>query len=226
MNGARWAIADWPVPIRTLGSRLKNLPFVAESLDGFSVDRVRDDFLDATYIEKIFTQEIIIDPFGKEEYIERISYKRSAFSLYSDFPNLEIKSTSRSNKDLINKLLEICNFKLILVAPNVNPVRWIECLHSSLDSPALIDSLQISALDVEPGVTAKVLLKGTKDVREALDHLTQKKNYSLDKIQAKVIFDSRHTTIQLSSNGSAKFGDDHVSTLRPALRAALKAAMG
>lgn len=226
MNGARWAIADWPVSIRTLGSRLKNLPFTADSIDGFAVERVRDDYLDATYIEKIAAQEILSHPFGKEEVIERIIYKRSSFSLFSDFPHLEIKSTSRSTRDLTNKLLEVCNFKLSLVVPNINPVRWIEFLVPSLESVPLIDSLQISSLDVEPGVTAKVLLKGTKDVREALDHVAQNKTYTLDKIQAKVMMDSRQTTIQLSSNGSAKFGDDHVSILRPALRAALKAAIG
>lgn len=226
MNGARWAVANWPVSIRTLGSRLKALPFTTDSLDGFSVERIRDDYLDATYIEKITTQEVVADPFGKEEVIQRISYKRSSFALYADFPNLEIRSTARSSRDLTNKLLEVCNFKLSLVVPSVNPVKWIECLLPSLESAPLIDSLQISALDVEPGVTAKVLLKGTKDVREALGHLAQRKTYSLDKIQAKIMLDSRQTTIQLSSNGSAKFGDDHVSALRPALRAALKAAMG
>lgn len=225
MNGARWAVAEWPVSIRTLGSRLKSLPFTAEALDGFAVERVRDDFLDATYIEKIATQEVVTDPFGKEEVVERISYKRSSFSLYADFPNLEVKSTSRSNRDLTNKLLEVCNFKLSLVVPDVNLIKWIESLQALLDSPASIDSLQISGLDVEPGVTAKVLLKGTKDVREALSHLAQRKKFSLDKIQAKLMFNSRQTTIQLSNNGSAKFGEDHVSTLRPALRAALKAAM-
>lgn len=226
MNGTRWAVAHWPVSIRTLGSRLKNLPFTADSLDGFAVERVRDEYLDAIYIEKIATQEVVSDPFGKEETFERITYKRSSFSLYGDFPHLEIKSASRTNRDLTNKLLEVCNFKLSLVVPNVNPVRWIECLLPSLESPPLIDALQISSLDVEPGVTAKVLLKGAKDVREALDHLAQKKTYTLDKIQAKVMLDSRQTAIQLSSNGSAKFGDDHVTTLRPALRAALKAAIG
>lgn len=225
MNSVRWAVAEWPVSIRMLGARLKSLAFTAGALDGFSVERIRDDFLDATYIEKIATQEVTTDPFGREEVIERISYKRSAFSLYADLPNLEIKSISRSNRDLTNKLLEVCNFKLTLIVPNVNPIMWIECLQSSLDASALIDSLQISRLDVEPGVTAKVLLKGTKDVREALDHLAQQKTYSLDKVQAKIAFDSRQATIQLSSNGSAKFSDDHVSTLRPALRAALKAVL-
>ncbi|AYR21321.1 hypothetical protein [Alcaligenes faecalis] len=225
MNGARWAAAELPVSIRTLGARLKSLPFTTASLDGFSVDRVRDDFLDATYIEKITTQDVVTDPFGGEELIERISYKRSPFSLYSDFPNLEIKSVDRSNRDLINKLLEICNFKLSLAAPDINPIKWIECLNHSLDEPAIIESLQISDLDVMPGVTAKALLRGTKDVRVALDHLTQKKRYSLDRIQAKISIDSRRTTIQLSSKGSAKFGNEHASTLRPALREALKLAL-
>jgi hypothetical protein len=225
MNGARWAIAEWPVSIRTLGSRLKNLPFTNETLDGFSVDRVRDDYLDATYIEKIATQELIVDPFGKEEIVERISYKRSFFSLYADFPNLEIRSTRRGSRDLTNKLLEVCNFKLTLLVPKVDPIKWIECLQASLESFALIDSLQISGLDVEPGITAKMLLKGTKDVREALAHVAQKKSYSLDKIQAKIIVDARQATIQLHSDGSAKFGDEQISTLRPALRAALSAAM-
>lgn len=225
MNGARWAAAEWPVSMRTLGARLKNVPFTTASLDGFSVDRVRDDYLDATYIEKIVTRDLVTDPFGKEELVQRITYKRSSFSLYSDFPNLEIKSVDRSNRDLINRILEICNFKLSLKILDINPIKWIECLNPFLDEPSTIDSLQISDLDVMPGVTAKALLRGTKDVREALDHLTQNKKYSLYRVQAKVSIDSRRATIQLSSKGSAKFSNEHASTLRPALRAALKSAL-
>ena len=52
MNRVRWLNAQWPSSMRTIGNKLKAMPFSEDSMDGFAIERVRDDFIEGRYIEK------------------------------------------------------------------------------------------------------------------------------------------------------------------------------
>lgn len=203
MNRVRWLDAQWPSSIRTIGKKLVNIPFTEESLDGFVVERIRDDFIEGRYIERYDYQEVISTPFGSEEVLDRVEYRTTQFTLFDSCPHIELRGYQRSLKGLISRLLEACNFNLAVSPPKVDLIEWVSALQGNLNQQVTVNSLQVSDVEIGEGVTGKILLKGVKDVREAADLLLSERKHVLEKVQVK--FSDQHKTvaIQLSSNGTA-----------------------
>lgn len=218
MNRVRWLNALWPSTMRTIGNKLKAMPFSSESMDGFVIERVRDDFIQGRYIEKYIYQEVISDPFGKEEVNERTSYRATDFTLFSQFPHIELRDGQRSIREFVSKLLQACNFTLVVTPITVNLFDWVSSFQNALGQKILVDSLQVAGVALEDGVTGKILLKGDKDVREAIDKIVGGKRYTLEKVQIKLTFGGKSLSIHLTNNGTAKFPSDHASDLLPVLR--------
>lgn len=220
MNRVRWLNAQWPISMRIAGNRMKARPFTEDSVDGFIVERVREDFIEGRFIEKYIYQEVNSDPFGKEEVVERVGYRSTYFTLYSQFPHIEIINGHRSTRDFVNRLLEICDFDLVIAPVTVNLLDWVSTFQDLLGKNITIDSLQISGVELEVGVIGKILLKGDKDVRGAVDRIVGEKKYILEKIQVKMELDSKGVAIHLANNGSAKIPVDRTGELLPLLRKA------
>ena len=221
MNRVRWMNAQWPVAMRTIGNEMKARPFTEDSVDGFAVERIREDFIEGRFIEKYAYQEINSDPFGKEEMIDRVGYRSTEFTLYSQFPHVQIKNGQRSIRDFVNRLLETCNFNLVLSPVTVSLLDWVSAFQDSLGNKITVDALQISGVELDAGITGKILLKGDKDVREAVDHIVSGKKYVLEKVQMKLDMGSQRVAVHLANNGSAKVPPDHTSDLLPMLRKAI-----
>ncbi|MCY0853232.1 hypothetical protein [Cupriavidus sp. D39] len=153
--------------------------FTPESFDGFVIERVRDNSLEGRFIEKLSYQEITTDPFGREESFERITYRSFDFTLFSDYPNIELRDCQRSTKEFVNKLLELCNFSLSISPLSINLMDWVDALQDQISRKIIVDSLQLSGLALEEGVNAKILLKGKEDVRKALEDFSRGRNLRL-----------------------------------------------
>jgi hypothetical protein len=155
------------------------------------------------------------------EIIDRIAYRDVEFTLFSDFPNIELRNSQRSTKEFVSKLLELCNFSLTVNPVSVNLLEWVQAIQRQTQQKLLVDSLQISGLELEEGVSAKVLLKGDKDVREAMQHLSVRKKFTLEKMQVKIPMGSQTVTVHLANTGSVKISVDHFNDLVPLLRSTL-----
>lgn len=221
MNRVRWLSAQWPSTMRTIGGKLKTMPFSEDSMDGFAIERVRDDFIEGRYIEKYVYQEVIADPFGKEEVIERTGYRSTDFTLFSQFPSIELRNGQRSIKEFVNRLLQACNFTLVVSPITVNLLDWIEAIQKTTRQKIVVDSLQVSGVALEEGITGKILLKGDKDVREAIHNIVGGKKYTLEKVQVQMTTGSKNLSIHLANNGTAKIPPDHASDLLLLLRQSL-----
>ncbi|MEE4075729.1 hypothetical protein V2I49_10330 [Pseudomonas viridiflava] len=204
MNRVRWLNAEWPSSIRSVGKKLIDMPFTEESMDGFAIERVRDDFIEGRYIEKYSYQEVISTPFGSEEVLDRIGYRTTEFTLFDSPPHIELRNYPRSLKELISRLLEACNFNLIVTPPSVNLIEWVSALQDAVDQTVTVDSLQVSGVEIDEGVTGKILLKGVKDVRDATDILLAGRKHVLEKVQVKFSDFNKTVAIQLSNKGTAK----------------------
>lgn len=204
MNRVRWLNAQWPWSIRAVGKRLIEMPFTDERMDGFAIERIRDDFIEGRYIEKYNYQEVISTPFGSEEVLDRIGYRTTDFTLYDSPPHIELRNYQRSIKELISRLLEACSFNLVVTPPTVNLIEWVSVLQQTLGREITVDSLQVSGVEIDQGVTGKILLKGMKDVREATDILLAGRKHVLEKVQIKFVDLNQTVAIQLSNKGTAK----------------------
>lgn len=218
MNRVRWLNAQWPSSMRTIGTKLRAMPFSEDSMDGFVIERVRDDFIEGRYIEKYIYQETISDPFGKEEVVERTGYRTTDFTLFSQFPYIELRNGQRSIKEFVNKLLQACNFTLVVTPMSVSLLEWVSSFQKITGEKVVVDSLQVSGVALEKGITGKILLKGDRDVREAVDNIVGGKKYTLEKVQVKISSAGKSLSIHLANNGTAKIPPDHASGVLPLLR--------
>lgn len=221
MKRIRWLGAQFPDILNTLSSKMKATPFTQESYDGFIVERVRDTLIEARYIQKFSYQETITDPFGNKEVFDRVDYRQMDFKLFADFPNIELFDPPRSTNAYVSKLLELSDFSISVSPLQINLLDWVELFQSEVEKNLLINSIQITGLEVEQGVSAKVLLKGDKDVRMALSHFAKGRQYILEKLQVKIKFERNIMTIHLGNNGSARIPDEALDDLLPLLRTSL-----
>jgi hypothetical protein len=84
-----------------------------------------------------------------------------------------------------------------------------------------IDSLQISGLELETDVTARVSISGNKDVREALQRVTKGRRFDLERVQLKLLHENHIVGLQLINTGAAKLEDSLLEDFLPALRQSL-----
>lgn len=221
MRRVRWLGAKWPVSMRALASRMKGQLFTAESFDGFIIHRVRDHSIEGDYVEKLSYQETVTDPFGNELVFDRVGYRKIEFTLFSEFPNIELRDAHRSTREFVSKLLELCNFSVTVEPITIDLLRWADEFQRAFEEKSIIDSLQVSGLELESGVHTKVLLKGDKDVRAALEQLSPKRKFELEKIQVKVRVGQQTVPIHMSNSGASRIPEDHWNDLLPILRLSL-----
>lgn len=224
MTRYRWLKAEWPMATRTLAKRMRQLEFSEGRGNGFILDRVRDDSLEARFVERYEYTETVSDPYGKELTFDRLEFRQTAFRASPGWPGLELLDAPRSTQSLVSSLLEVCKFELSISPIDVNVMEWADAVQQALRVDALIDSLQIAALVVADGVRGKVLLKGDKDVRAAYRELVQGRRHLLEKLQLRIIFQGSRSTVTLSSIAGAKVdGSDTPSEVVEHLRACLPA---
>lgn len=204
MSRYRWFNAEWPISIRTLAKRLKAASFGEESSHGFVIDRVRDDYLEARYVERIQFTDTVIDPFGRELAFEHVEFRQCSFKASGTAPGLELLDAPRSTQNLLNRLAEASDFSLAINPFSVDVLAWAARFQSLAGIELIVDSVQLGALELETGITAKAIIKGERDVRSACARLTSKRKYAMEKIQLRFT-DPKPGLIILSNSGAAKF---------------------
>lgn len=222
MTRYRWWRAEWPAPIRTLSKRMRQHSFSEREACGFILDRVREDYLEARFVERYEFKETVTDPFGKEVIFDRLEFRQTSFRASRAWPGLELVDTSRSPQSLVNRLLELTNFTLPISPVVVEVVNWADGFQHIFGGAVRIDAIQIGSLQIEDGIKAKVVIKGEKDVRAACNDVIQGRKHVLEKLQLQVARDQHRASVLLANNASAKvqgyeLRDDVVLALRSSL---------
>jgi len=200
---------------------MKNIAFTEESLNGFIIERVRDTFINGRFIEKVSYQETLTTPFGEEQVIDRVLYRQLEFNLFSTFPNIELWDAPRSTQGFVTRLMELSNFSATLTPLSVDLLNWISNFQELVQGKVVIDSLQISGLELEKGVTARIQMNGEGDVREALSRITKGKPFDLDNVHIKLVRANDIVPIYLISTGGVKLHESYTEELLPMLRRSL-----
>jgi len=226
MNRFRWLHSEWPVSMRVLARRIKAKPFDDRSAHGFVLDRARDDYLEARYIERIEYTDTIVDPFGNELSFPRVEFRQSSFRAMAINPGLELRNPPRSTQALLNRLSEAVDFEVAINQIDVNVMDWATRFQHAAQAVTVVDSMQVNALELEPGVVAKAIIKGDKDTRSACATLTNGHRHTLEKVQLRLA--ERHEgTVVLTNSGSATLNaNDPTEILETALRVSLNQAAG
>jgi hypothetical protein len=215
-------LANWPLPIRTIGTRLKEHSFSNDERSGFILERVRDDLIEARYVERYEFKETVSDPFGKLMTFDRLEYRQTSFRASPNWPGLELIDAPRSSQGLVSELLEATNFTLSIAPLTVELLKWADAFQQSLGRAIIIDSIQLGSLYVEDGVKAKVVLKGDKDVRAACKELVNGKTHILEKLNCRVVNGQSRVSVLMANNAAIKIeGNSSHDDILQALRSSL-----
>src|SRR5690242_17695980 len=104
--------AKFPGSVRQLGKQLQKAAFTRTSDQGFVVDRLRDDYLEARFVERIAFQQTVKDPFGNNYVVERLDFKEVDFTVTKTFPELELRMPPRGLRGFASELLRASGFSM------------------------------------------------------------------------------------------------------------------
>lgn len=221
MRRVRWFNAEWPVSLGALASKMRANSFKEDSLEGFIVDRVRENLIEGRFIEKVAFQETSTDPFGQEYNFEHLIYRTLEFGISTGFPNIELWDAPRSTQAFVSKLLQFTNFQMSITPLSVELIQWANSFESAVKGKVTIESLQVAGIEVDRGISAKITLDGDRDVRDALKGMVKTRKYELERVHLRLSMNSSVIPIQLTKSGAARLDEAFVDELLPALRATL-----
>lgn len=222
MKRYRWFKVQWPMPMPVLAKQLKVKLFQDDSMDGFLIDRVRDDFVEARFFQKASYTATIVDPFGRESNYEHLHYTCCEFMASCIQPGLELLNAPRSINGFVSRLLEVSNFSISVQPIQVNVYAWADKLLSCSEIEFTVDSLQIGSIILERGTTAKALIMGNKDVRQICDTFLSGKKYTIEKLRLNA-YGRHHGTIVITNTGTARIAMEEPDMIADALRRSLSA---
>lgn len=197
----------------------KKAQYSGEALDGFVVSRIRENSIDAKFVERLESVETVVDPFGNELKYSRVDFRQTEFRLLLSEQYLELHDAPRGSSSFISRLGEVTGFRIAIGRIEANVMAWAKSFERLANAKCVIDSIQVAGLELADGVSAKIVLKGEKDVRPALRELVGKRHVSIEKVQLHLT-DSPGASIILTRTGAAKLSgasNDSISWLRRAL---------
>lgn len=220
MKRYRWLKAHWPISMRVLAKRLRSKEFDGEQAEGFVIDRVRDDFLEAKFIERFEYDDTVIDPFGVEESYHRVEYRKCEFKAMSTGPGLELVDAPRGVQAMVSRLAEATDFALAISPVSVNALAWATNVQRRLNVVGVVDSLQVGSLELAVGVSAKAIIKGSSDVLAATQALVDGKKHVVEKVQIR-LGGPKRVTLLFTSGGVARFDHEPPDELLEIVRSSL-----
>jgi len=216
----RWFKAEWAISMRVLAKRLKLNSFEGDRTEGFVLDRVRDDFIEARFVERFEYDETVVDPFGKELTFHRVDYRQCEFRASSIGLGLELIDAPRGVQAMTSRLVQASDFSLAISPVSTNVIAWAEGLQRSMNSVGIVESVQVGAVELSQGISAKAVIKGSSDVLQAASRLVEGKRHVIEKVQLRLTGTER-LSVLLSNTGVAKFDvaptDDMLKAVRNSL---------
>ena len=199
--------ATFPGSLKEIAKRLKKAAFTEDAEIGFVVDRVRDDYIEARFFERVSFQESVTDPLGNEYTIERLAFRQIDFTLRKEFPQLELRLASRPGRSFVVELQRACTFSMELSDLVVNLDRWHKSLEQTMEVEIPLRSVLATASDLAGGGAARISITSPTDVRPAANQLDEFHKFERQRIQIELAVSGRRQRFTLGSDASVRFGE-------------------
>lgn len=186
MTKLKWLSADWGLSIRQLGSALKEWQFTEGSDEGFVVDRLRRDSIEARYVQRETVTEVVVDPFGNETSFSTVKYQEQSFAVVADSPCIEFRGNVRHVHSCLGLLSLATNFKVAVRPMKVDVTQWLNEFVPMVPFPVALDAFQVGSIVFPDGASARALVKaGNGDAQAAMESITTKKPHVVEKVRVK-----------------------------------------
>lgn len=215
----RWFSLFTRLTLRDVAARLKDSPYKDGAPDGFVVEQLRSDVLEASLIQRLQTTHEAIDPFGFKEQFDVIEYVRTQFRLDATRNVIELRDPGRSSSKLVSRLLEVLGANFTIEEETVNPLVWANKFREVVDLYGSIEKVQIGSVALGENTVAQVVVKGSSDVADSAIKFVAPSEYTLEKVQLKLRSARGSVTFQRNSSVvlSAGFDDRLMDALRDSL---------
>lgn len=221
MKRVKWLRAESRLSIRELAKRLGTIPFVEGVENGFLLDRARDNFLEARFIERSEYVETFTDPFGNSQSIERVVYKQVEFSLSKNMPQLELRSSPRGLSGFQNALLKASDFSMSIENCKVDLLKWTRAIERALGARGTLRGAVASDIELADGAIARIGISAPKDARNALAEILTGRKHNLSTLNVELTLNGLPQKLVLTSDCtvrcSDRISDDELSGIRAAL---------
>lgn len=222
MIRVRWLKTTRLIP-RSLAARMRRHLFTDELSQGFLVDRVREDYLEARFIEKLSFKKTMKDPFGNDLAIDRTEYRQVPFTLYRD--ELELRNPTRATSAFFTALQLITDFNVAITPLQTPVLQWIDQLQEKVNKTVVVERVQVSHVPVATDIFATILLQGGADVRDSLTTMAGQHPVVVDKARVRWTSASRSVVMHLERTGVASCAArdaEHLAVVRAAIHSAVR----
>jgi len=222
VNRVRWMRAKFPGSIRQIGKQLQKAGFTADSGEGFVVDRIRDEYVEARYFERIAFQQSVSDPFGNTFVVERLDFRTVDFTLTKNFPELELRMAPRGLKGFTSGLLKASGFSMELEQHSVKLNKWISAIERELATKVSIRAALTSGIELQKGTKARIAVTSPDDVRAGLAQLVHDYPFELETVEIDFPFGKSSQRVVLTSDSSVRYSAKAPEEVISAIRAAFE----
>ena len=70
----------------------------------FIIERVREDFINGRYVEKISYQEVLTTPFGDQQIFDRTEYRQLEFNLFAKVSQHRVLGRAAEHSELCQQV--------------------------------------------------------------------------------------------------------------------------
>ncbi|WP_067221117.1 hypothetical protein [Marinomonas gallaica] len=221
MMKAKWLYSELPISLGELSQLMKKNQYSESTGSGFLLSTSTSKKLVGKYIEKVILKNLVEDPFGEISEVESINYYTCQFNWSDESHFMYISEPPRSLKKFSNKLHSLTGLGLVLSELSVAPECWLRRIEEEADE---VKIFQISSYGIRTSLnsTAKIVVSGKTDVREAFAELVSDKRYLTDSIKFEAEFEGMTVKGELTKSGSCRLTSPNLSFVLEKLRASLE----
>lgn len=198
---------------------MRNEEFSEDSTSGFIIEMARTQFVEARYVERFERVEQVVDPFGGDQEFHVTEYHQTSFRISIEPPQLEIYDGPRSVSPTLNRITALLGLECTVQPVNADITKWMRCLQPELDD-IRVTTAYISRLSLSDSVSAKIVIKGTEDVRKYAKEMVSGKPFHFERLEVSANYQEENVRFVLRETGGAtiiKGTDDIIPILRSAL---------
>ncbi|WP_180897299.1 hypothetical protein [Martelella soudanensis] len=215
----RWYGLHTELDAGAIATLLRKRPYESGAPDGFVVEQLRSNYVEACLIQRQQITHEAVDPFGNQESYEIVEYLRTKFRITPETNSLEMHDPKRGNSRLIGRLAEALDQRFSIEEAYIDPLAWANGFRNLVGLFGVIERIQIGSIAVADGVVGQVLVKGSGEVADAAIKFVAPASYSLEKVQLR--FSSARGAISFQRNSSVVLSSGYDDQWLDALRESL-----
>jgi len=174
------------VDYKTLSKVLQSKLYSDEALCGFVVDEVRQDYLKARFIVKVYVEDEIISPIGEVVRQVYTTFDVVRFELGVNISGILVVDPPRSLVRFINEFGLLTGFKAPVTPVDVNLMSWIEAVQDNFDDTILISLVECDGVVFDDGASASIKLTGHAGLDLSLKSYLGDRGFKLKKVKLRI----------------------------------------